>query len=67
MKVMLVCLGLGCCQVLLDEGCRFVGQSLGRNTVEVETTQRWECSSCGHSNCDWTSICGKCGRSTRPR
>jgi len=35
--------------------------------AEVPVAKEWECHRCGHINGDWTGICCKCGRNTRPR
>lgn len=67
MKVLAVILCLGCSQVFID-GIVDLFPTPNRISHErpVMTAERWECPKCGNDNGDWTSICGRCGRS-RPK
>ena len=65
MKALVFSLGLGCSQFLMDQTCAFVDQSLKKEVERkiIVVDERWGCSRCGNDNGDWTSICGRCGRS----
>lgn len=64
MKILALVLGLGCCQAIISG---FGGllpapyEAVRTQTPPVE--EKWHCSRCDHSNYDWTSICGYCGKS----
>ena len=72
MKIFALISGLGIIQALINVNMNLIPQPSGSPekliqsiTIEesFEVNERWECSRCGHENGDWTSICGKCGRS----
>lgn len=71
MKILCFCLACGCLQVLIDGATDFIdSRKYSNSNKKTEVTvydKHWECPKCGHENCDWTSICGKCGRSSRPK
>ncbi len=64
MKLMIVAVGLLCLQIL-SSGCT-ASLDITPEMIEHMIDSRWECSYCGNSNGEWTSLCGKCGR-YRPR
>ena len=65
MKILVIALGLGCFQFMINQVTGCIEPPIrGKKVNEiVMTDSRWECSRCGNDNGDWTSICGKCGRS----
>ena len=63
MKALIFSLGLGCSQFAVDQFCEFFEQPLKNEITTVIVNERWSCSRCGKSNGEWTSICGRCGRS----
>lgn len=68
MKILCFVCGLGFIQVLINGFTDFIdGPKSTYHREQSVQEMRWECPNCGHDNGDWTSICGKCGRSSRPK
>jgi len=67
MKILCFAFGLGFIQVLINGFTDFIDGPNQHITEQSIQEMHWECPSCGHDNGDWTSICGKCGRSSRPK
>jgi len=67
MKVLAIICGLGLFQATIDSSVGFFKQPRPHLTLfpqkEGAWDDQWDCSRCGHKNYEWTSICGKCGRS----
>ena len=65
MKFLALALGLGCFQFMIDQVCGCIDAPIRsyKTNETVMIDDRWECSRCGKDNGDWTSICGRCGRS----
>ena len=65
MKAIVIAFGFGAMQLLIDQSTALIdGMNSPRKFESVEiVNERWECSRCGTSNGEWTSICGRCGRS----
>jgi len=65
MKAIVIAFGFGAMQLLIDQSTALIdGMNSPRKFESVEiVNERWECSRCGNSNGEWTSICGRCGRS----
>ena len=66
MKVLILMLGTGILQIGINGiTSAFPSTAANNFSYKQEKTQDkiWNCSSCGHKNYNWTSICGKCGRS----
>lgn len=66
MNIFAVLFCVGCSQVLVDGIVDLVPAPYYISHERLEMNgERWECPKCGHDNNDWTSICGRCGR-TKP-
>ena len=65
MKFVSLTFGLGYLQFMIDQVCGSIDAPIRayKTNEIVQTDERWECSRCGNSNGEWTSICGRCGRS----
>jgi hypothetical protein len=66
MKVLALILGLGMIQATIDGIGSFFPAPKAHNFFymkEKRWDDTWKCAHCGHTNYNWTSICGKCGRS----
>lgn len=65
MKSLAISLGLGCSQFMINQFCGFFEQPVRKETESkiIVVDSRWECARCGNDNSDWSSICGRCGRS----
>lgn len=65
MKILAIAFAGGCIQFMVNGFCDLWKSPFSFKTEkEVIIDSQWNCSRCGHSNGDWTSICGKCGRSS---
>lgn len=66
MKIVALAIGLGMIQVLMNGVIDVIPPPKDGHKVlteiTAESTERWECVRCGNDNGEWTSICGKCGR-----
>jgi hypothetical protein len=60
MKVVAIVIACGCLQAMVNGFCEFWEHPFSSKAI---VDSRWECPSCGNDNGDWTSICGRCGRS----
>lgn len=67
MKILGLICGFGLMQFGINEAWGAFKQPPAHTSFfmkkEIPVNERWECNRCGHTNSDWTSICGKCGRS----
>ena len=66
MKVLILMLGAGILQIGINGVTSVFPPPAAHNfsyKQEKIHDKTWNCSYCGHKNYNWTSICGKCGRS----
>ena len=64
MKIVAIVVACGFLQTMVNGFCELWQPPFAyKATKEVIVDSRWECPSCGNDNGNWTSICGRCGRS----
>jgi len=63
MKILPLSVGIICVYSLIAGFSVCFGASATYEVIQKPAPSRWECHHCRKLNEDWTSICGKCGRS----
>jgi len=66
MKALALILALGMIHACIEGITSFLPAPQAHNfsySPQEKWDDSWNCSHCGHKNYEWTSICGRCGRS----